>query len=113
MQRISKGFKAQEKAIRLADKVGRRKNIINRQKLLQRAKDAAKAEGDAWRDAATVTGAVVASKIAKKVANEVLEDIKEQLGKDACPEPKKDSFRVDATFRWNSDTGEVEVTPGR
>jgi RHS repeat-associated protein len=112
LQGIAKGFKAQEKAIKIAEKVGRRKNLLNRQKLLQRAKDAAKAEGSAWKDVQKVTAAIVASKIGKKVANEVLDDIKQQLGNDVCPEEENESLKIDATFKWNGDAGEVEVTTG-
>ncbi|MBB5354036.1 RHS repeat-associated protein, partial [Haloferula luteola] len=95
LQGISKGFKAQEKAIKLAEKVGRRRNVLNRQKLIKRAKDAAKAERDAWKDVATIGAAIAASKIAEKVADEVLDEVKEQLGDDVCPPAQKGGFEVE------------------
>ena len=95
LQGVSKGFKAQEKAIKLADKVGRRKNVLNRPKLIERAKKAAEAEREAWKDVALIGAGIAASKIASKVANEVLDEVKQQLGDDVCPPDQKGGFKIE------------------
>ncbi len=93
---VSKGLRAQEKAIKVAEKVGRRAaGNLRKAKLVKRAKDAAKAEREAWKDLARIGAGVAAGKIAKKIADTVLEGVKEQHGEDVCPPSEKFSFKIE------------------
>jgi hypothetical protein len=114
--RFGDAFKAQEKFIILAERLGRRKNLLNKQALIQKTRKADTQEKAAWaamrKDTFNIGAAILAENLANRVAEEVADEIKTQIGDDACPPPQSDSFKVDATFRWNSETGDVEVTPG-
>jgi len=109
---LTKYIGKQEKAIKAADKAMRRATgNLRKGKLAKKAKEAAREEAEAGKKVLQIGGAVVLGKVLSKAANAVADEIEKQF-EGECPPQINESFEVDATFRWNAETGEVEVFPG-
>ena len=104
----------QGKAIRAVDKAMRRaKGNLRRQGPIKKANAAVVDEAEAGKKVLQIGAGVVVGQLLDKAANAVADEIEKEFEGDCPPQINEDlEFKVDASFRWNGDTGEVEVFPG-